>query len=89
MDLGVGSFVFSSGLVSSRQRDISPIKQIFTALRSSAAILILGIVRTLLTKNLEYQVHTYNLDTADGRNMSLNTVFIGISLLPWDFCLHL
>lgn len=56
MDMGVGSFVFSSGLVSSRQPQTSPLKQIYTALRASASILALGIIRTILTKNIEYQV---------------------------------
>jgi len=56
MDLGVGSFVFSSGLVASRQKETSVLKQIWVAFRSSATILALGIVRTVLTKNLEYQV---------------------------------
>lgn len=56
MDLGVGSFVFSSGLVSSRQRETSVLKQILISLRSSATVLFLGILRTVLTKNLEYQV---------------------------------
>jgi glucosaminylphosphatidylinositol acyltransferase len=56
MDIGVGSFVFSSGLVSSRKPQTSVFKQIYTAIRASASILALGIVRTVLTKNLEYQV---------------------------------
>jgi glucosaminylphosphatidylinositol acyltransferase len=56
MDLGVGSFVFSGGLVSSRQPDASALRQIWTSIRSSATILIIGVVRTVLTKNLEYQV---------------------------------
>ena len=67
MDLGVGSFVFSSGLVSSRYRETSALKQIWTAIRSSATILILGVVRTVLTKNLDYQV--LSVDAAsDDRN---------------------
>ena len=56
MDLGVGSFVFSGGLVSSRQPDTSALRQIWTSILSSATILILGVIRTVLTKNLEYQV---------------------------------
>jgi glucosaminylphosphatidylinositol acyltransferase len=57
MDLGVGSFVFSSGLVSSRQKETSILKQIWVSFRSSATILFLGVLRTILTKNLEYQVY--------------------------------
>ena len=60
MDLGVGSFVFSSGLVSSRHRETSLLRQIWTAVRSSSMILILGVVRTVLTKILNYQVLKIN-----------------------------
>jgi glucosaminylphosphatidylinositol acyltransferase len=68
MDLGVGSFVFSSGLVASRQKETSALKQIWIAFRSSATILTLGIVRTVLTKNLEYQVF-YSKYGSNSRNM--------------------
>src|SRR5579859_803480 len=57
MDLGVGSFVFSSGLVSSRQRETSALRQIYTATRSSLTILLLGIARMILTNKVDYQVH--------------------------------
>ena len=56
MDLGVGSFVFSSGLVSSRQKETAVLRQLWGAFRSSAMILFLGIVRMILTKKVEYQV---------------------------------
>jgi phosphatidylinositol glycan class W len=66
MDLGVGSFVFSSGLVSSRQPDSSALRQITASIRSSATILILGFIRTLLTKNLEYQVYPEDIKMTEG-----------------------
>ena len=56
MDLGVGSFVFASGLVAARQRETTVLRQLWTAFRSSASILFLGIARTVLTKKVEYQV---------------------------------
>ena len=56
MDLGVGSFVFSSGLVSSRQPNASVGEQLLTAFRSSAGILSLGILRMVITKAVDYQV---------------------------------
>src|SRR5271156_2946717 len=59
MDLGVGSFVFSSGLVSSRQPNTSVGKQLLTAFRSSAVILSLGIIRMVLTKAVDYQVQLF------------------------------
>lgn len=66
MDLGVGSFVFSNGLVSSRvllkqksdpSTRPSVVKRMLSALRSGAALLILGLLRLYFVKNLEYQEH--------------------------------
>jgi hypothetical protein len=56
MDLGVGSFVFSSGLVSARLPNTSIPRQIWNAFRSSFLILLLGVVRMVLTKKVDYQV---------------------------------
>lgn len=68
MDLGVGSFVFSSGLVSSRQPNTSVGKQLLTAFRSSAVILSLGIIRMVVTKAVDYQVQLllFALDLNEG-----------------------
>lgn len=66
MDLGVGSFVFSNGVVSSRvllKEKLDPstkpsmLKRVIKALRSSAALLVLGLLRLYFVKNLEYQEH--------------------------------
>ncbi|QLQ78517.1 hypothetical protein HG537_0A07640 [Torulaspora globosa] len=66
MDLGVGSFVFSNGIVSSRvllKQKLDPsdrpnvVKRVLNALRSGAALLILGLLRLYFVKNLEYQEH--------------------------------
>lgn len=61
MDLGVGSFVFSSGVVSARgylKNEILPFgKQMMIALRTSIPLLLLGAVRYISTKGVDYQEH--------------------------------
>ncbi|RLV96043.1 GPI-anchored wall transfer protein 1 [Spathaspora sp. JA1] len=68
MDLGVGSFVFSMGLVNSRSliRNHSPTKafqlnlylnNLKHSVVKSTPILILGIIRLISVKKLEYQEH--------------------------------
>ncbi|KAF9439089.1 Glucosaminyl phosphatidylinositol (GlcN-PI) nositol acylation protein [Entomortierella beljakovae] len=61
MDLGVGSFVFSSGVVSARgylKKETMPfMKQMMLALRTSIPLLILGFVRFVTTKGVDYQEH--------------------------------
>ncbi|WWD19548.1 hypothetical protein CI109_104009 [Kwoniella shandongensis] len=64
MDVGVGSFVFSLGLVSTKSLSPStpghrsnPILDILIALRKSAPILVLGIIRLLMVKGVEYPEH--------------------------------
>ncbi|KAK9474145.1 GWT1-domain-containing protein [Dipodascopsis tothii] len=65
MDLGVGSFVFSMGLVSAR----GPLKSIFykrqttfvrafaTSVRQSLSVLLLGLLRLALVKAVDYHEH--------------------------------
>ncbi|AET40718.1 glucosaminyl-phosphotidylinositol O-acyltransferase Ecym_6342 [Eremothecium cymbalariae DBVPG len=65
MDLGVGSFVFSNGLVSSRaviKEEIGITRKplllrVFEAFKSSTTLLALGVARTISVKNLQYQEH--------------------------------
>ncbi|KAF9995049.1 Glucosaminyl phosphatidylinositol (GlcN-PI) nositol acylation protein [Entomortierella chlamydospora] len=61
MDLGVGSFVFSSGVVSARgylKKETMPFgKQMVLALRTSIPLLILGVGRYISTKGVDYQEH--------------------------------
>lgn len=66
MDLGVGSFVFSSGLVSARQvlKDHFAKKAPSTlavrmkgAMRSSAPLIVLGFVRLAMVKGVDYAEH--------------------------------
>ncbi|KAA8907529.1 GWT1-domain-containing protein [Sphaerosporella brunnea] len=67
MDLGVGSFVFSSGVVSARtvvkqylsptSSSVSFARRMKTAMRSSLPLLILGFVRLAMVKGVEYAEH--------------------------------
>ncbi|KAF9107169.1 Glucosaminyl phosphatidylinositol (GlcN-PI) nositol acylation protein [Mortierella sp. AM989] len=61
MDLGVGSFVFSSGVVSARgylKKETMPFsKQMALGLRTSIPLLILGLGRYISTKGVDYQEH--------------------------------
>jgi len=61
MVLGVGSFVFSSGVVSARgylKKETLPfLKQMTIALRTSIPLLVLGLGRYISTKGVDYQEH--------------------------------
>ncbi|VDB96676.1 unnamed protein product [Peniophora sp. CBMAI 1063] len=64
MDIGVGSFVFSSGLISARPIVKDPrylsqslIPKLLNTLGGCIPILVLGIVRVLLVKGTEYPEH--------------------------------
>ncbi|KAI8073389.1 GWT1-domain-containing protein [Gilbertella persicaria] len=61
MDVGVGSFVFSSGIVASRAY-LDPVQKRFTttmlqSMRTALPILVLGFARFFLTKSVNYQEH--------------------------------
>ncbi|CCH60095.1 hypothetical protein TBLA_0C02900 [Henningerozyma blattae CBS 6284] len=66
MDLGVGSFVFSNGIVAARsllKDKMSPngknplFQRIIVSFRSGGTLLVIGLLRTYFVKNLEYQEH--------------------------------
>lgn len=65
MDLGVGSFVFSAGVVAARpvlketaEGRTTPLAQrLLTSLRHSVPLLVLGLVRLLSVKGLDYAEH--------------------------------
>ncbi|CAJ0630304.1 7636_t:CDS:2 [Entrophospora sp. SA101] len=64
MDLGVGSFVFSSGIVSAKpflkkpENRFKPMKgQLVAAVKHSLPILALGILRLIAVKSSDYQEH--------------------------------
>jgi glucosaminylphosphatidylinositol acyltransferase len=75
MDLGVGSVVFSMGVVASRQPLQGPLEQLVQAFRSSAIVLLIGVVRVITTKSLEYQEHV----TEYGVHWNF---FVTLGLLP-------
>lgn len=63
MDLGVGSFVFSQGIVSALPLIKDPsyitaplIPKVWTVIRKCLPVLVLGLVRTLSVKGTEYPV---------------------------------
>lgn len=63
MDAGVGSFVFSSGIVASRAylkttTYTSVPNSMLKAIRSAFPILVLGFARLFLTKSVNYQEHS-------------------------------
>ncbi|KAI8096335.1 GWT1-domain-containing protein [Halteromyces radiatus] len=62
MDVGVGSFVFSSGVVASRAYSQQNAQQTLlhrmtNACRSCLPLLLLGGIRLLLTRSVDYQLH--------------------------------
>ncbi|OAA68809.1 GWT1-like protein [Cordyceps fumosorosea ARSEF 2679] len=65
MDLGVGSYVFTAGVVAARPvlkerasgRALSPLTRLLRSLRHSVPLLALGFVRLLSVKGLEYAEH--------------------------------
>lgn len=65
MDLGVGSFVFSSGLVYARQvlkdhiahKTSTLPSRLHTAMRTSLPLLILGFIRLAMVKSIDYAEH--------------------------------
>ncbi|EJS43142.1 gwt1p [Saccharomyces arboricola H-6] len=83
MDLGVGSFVFSNGIISSRallrnsclKDKPNFVKNVFNALKSGGTLLFLGLMRLFFVKNLEYQEHV----TEYGVHWNF---FITLALLP-------
>jgi phosphatidylinositol glycan class W len=60
MDVGVGSFVFSLGLVSARAVSAASSGNmpfaVFKALKKASPILVLGLIRVLMVKGTEYPV---------------------------------
>lgn len=85
MDVGVGSFVFSLGIVSSKAfsatRRGKMLATLLGALRRALPVLALGFVRLLMVKGVEYPVSRPAAErqwtAADGRNTSPSTGFTG------------
>ncbi|KAK9462327.1 GWT1-domain-containing protein [Lipomyces oligophaga] len=66
MDLGVGSFVFSMGLVSARghlkdrflRQSLSLPQSVWRSIRQATSVLLLGLIRLVLVKAIGYHEHT-------------------------------
>lgn len=65
MDIGVGSFVFSQGIVSAipilkdpTYLTLSMWKKLPVVMRKTSPIILLGIIRVILVKGVEYPVST-------------------------------
>lgn len=89
MDLGVGSFVFSQGVVSAIPliKDPShltaPLKpKLVAVLRKTFPIILLGFVRVLLVKSTEYPVSFY-LRRFQWDSIILKTLFTGARVGVW------
>ncbi|KAK1231736.1 Glucosaminyl phosphatidylinositol (GlcN-PI) nositol acylation protein [Marasmius sp. AFHP31] len=101
MDLGVGSFVFTQGLVSAlplikdpRHLLLPLAPKVKTIVRKMVPVILLGLVRVVLVKGADYPVSTstplqFNGANANewNRNTRRNTAFIGISSSLWLFYL--
>ena len=71
MDIGVGSFIFSQGIVSAIPlvKDPASLKQpllpkVLRTARKCAPLLLLGVIRTLSVKGVEYPVCPYMRDSS-------------------------
>lgn len=65
MDLGVGSFVFALGFVAAgpflrKHRSATPYTSYFAAVRRSAGVLALGVIRLITVKGAEYPVKSFS-----------------------------
>lgn len=83
MDLGVGSFVFSMGLVSARailvdaylDKETTRLAAVTKSFRQALSVLALGVIRLVLVKALDYQEHV----TEYGVHWNF---FVTLGLLP-------
>ena len=95
MDIGVGSFVFSQGIVSAIPLVKNPahltaplLPKVSLVLRKCSPVLLLGFLRTISVKGTEYPVSNAEsplsvLARVSFRNMSQNMEFTGTSSSPW------
>jgi hypothetical protein len=95
MDVGVGSFVFSLGLVASKSHSRNEQKKfglsdylagLASSLRRSVPMLVLGLVRVLMVKGTEYPVSllvSFTKLRLIDRNTSPSMACIGTSSSLW------
>lgn len=64
MDIGVGSFVFSLGIISTRSfhHDMSLPKFLLRNVKKSLPVIALGVVRVVMVKGVEYPVSLAHRD---------------------------
>ncbi|XP_010538506.1 PREDICTED: uncharacterized protein At4g17910-like isoform X2 [Tarenaya hassleriana] len=80
MDLGVGSFVLANAVVSREARDISSVNWI-TGLKATTPLFLLGFIRLVTTRGVDYQVHV----TEYGVHWNFFFTLAAISVLT-SFC---
>lgn len=90
MDLGVGSFVFSMGLVTARQTILFPTRpwkqDVKRSLSSSANLLVLGFIRLALVKSMDYHEHVSEYGVHWNFFFTLGflpAVFSVVKRIPW------
>lgn len=100
MDIGVGSFVFSQGIISAGPylRNLDGFREplharLYSSLKKTIPVLLLGLVRVIMVKGVEYPVRTSfhfygrpSLSRITHRNTLPNTEYTGTSSSPWDSC---
>lgn len=98
MDLGVGSFVFSLGVISAlpllRSTDRRPfLSAVWSSAKRSGGVIALGLVRVIMVKGVDYPVRCnsapfsfHALRRNFPRNTFQNMVCTGIFSLQWASC---
>mmetsp|Transcript_3647 Transcript_3647/g.5562 ORF Transcript_3647/g.5562 Transcript_3647/m.5562 type:complete len:445 (+) Transcript_3647:60-1394(+) len=86
MDLGAGSFVVSAGLVSARSRNSVVKENLVKAILRIAPLSIMGLLRFLTTKGLEYQEHAseYGIHWNFFWTLALLYPFANITPCRWE-----
>ncbi|KAI9032439.1 GWT1-domain-containing protein [Hyaloraphidium curvatum] len=85
MDMGVGSFVFSNGLVAGRPRSAEGRPRRAGSWRSSLPVFGLGVLRALSTRGVNYQTHSSEYGTHWNFFATLGMVAIGAGLAKdWE-----
>jgi len=82
MDIGVGSFVVANALVSRQARNLPPSKH-GGILRNTSPLLILGFVRLIVTKGVDYQEHVAEY----GVHWNFFFTLAGVGLLTSLICI--
>ena len=103
MDIGVGSFVFSQGVISAIPILKDPVRllgptfpKLITTVRKVLPMIVLGVVRVISVKGTDYPVCNFNTSALNFftteaylmyRNMKQNMARTGIFSLQWRYSL--